>query len=300
MKILIKNTAMAVLFLLAITYAGVFAGENTWSIEIELAKKEYIYHESVWLDIMLTNLTSDAIQTNGLIQPNYRDFFIELKNEDGKTVEYTGPEYFLAASPGDLMIESGGQDYASLDLLTYLSSYEELSGYGVVRDRFPFLPEGQYSVKVIFDGATSNELTFNIVQPTGEEIEVLKLIEEACAVWVQDSTAPASDIYKKIVEKYPNSVFAEKCYYLSRFYSQEIWDGLKNGTYDKRNLKMEMVNKFPNSGHSKDWCNAITYGMDDVAIDEFVNNLLQSKPDTRCSKYLKIIQDRMSYQEGRK
>ncbi len=293
MKHVIKNTIIPLLVFIVIFFSGVNSSENKWKLEIKLDKQNYISHEPIWLDITLTNITSDTLRTHGLVSPNCRKFFIELIDEAGKLVEYTGAVNSMVTLPGKLLLNAGEQDYRSFDLLELFASYDKNSGYSVPIMRFPFIPEGTYTVRVLFEDDISNELTFNIVEPAGDEKEALELIEKAGKIWKQNNTDPSSQIYKEIVERFPNSVFAETCFYLSRFYSQERWNGLKDGSYDKRILYKEMLHNYPNSGQSKGWLMAITRDMDDSKKMNFLNKLKETNPNTRSAKFIEQMQRRI-------
>ncbi len=298
MKDLLNKTFLLILLFVTFLSSNVYANENKWNLEIELDKQNYIFHEPIWLDITLTNITTDTLRTDGLVQPNHRQFFIEIIDEAEKLVEYTGGQYSIMASlPGELLIDAGEQDYGTFDLLRMFSSYNKGSGYRIPIYWFTFIPEGTYTVRVLFEDDISNKLNFNIVKPSGDEKEALELIEKASKIW-KDDTDHTSQIYKEIVERFPNSVFAEMCFYLSRVYSQERKDGLKQGSYDRRIFKREMIENYPNSGRSKGWLDAITHDMgDDVINDaekwEIINKYLRDYPNTRCYKFAKQMQERI-------
>ena len=77
MKDLLNKTFLLILLFVTILSSGVYANENKLNLEIKLEKQNSIFHEPIWLDITLTNITSDTLRTHGLVSPNCRKFFIE-------------------------------------------------------------------------------------------------------------------------------------------------------------------------------------------------------------------------------
>ena len=290
-----KLLILCLIFVISLC-SNIYSDENEWDLEIELAKQDFVLHERIWLDVTLTNTTSDTLRTHGLALPNHRQFTIELRDNNGNLIEYTGIKYSIASAPGRLLFEAGEQDYGCFNLLELFGSRERNSGYSVLDWRFPYIKEGMYTVQANFEGAISNKLTLNIVEPFGKEKEILKLIEKASSIWAQDNTEPSAQIFQGIVDKYPISVFAEKCYYLSRIYNH--MGKIREGTYDKRILKKELLINFPNSGNSRNWLLAITYKLDDNEKIEIFNKFIEDYPNKRCSKFADQMRKRLLNKKG--
>jgi len=41
-----------------------YAQGKQWGLQIDLAKEKYILHETIWLDVTLTNVTTDTLRTD--------------------------------------------------------------------------------------------------------------------------------------------------------------------------------------------------------------------------------------------
>jgi hypothetical protein len=304
MKRAMKNTSMLLLIFMVVFASSIYSSENDWGVEIELDKKSYVLHEPIWLDVTITNNTSDTLRTHGLSAPNHYGFTIDIYDEEGGRVKYTGSVGSSVGGPGQLLCRAGEQSYNSYELTRDFASRDESSGYGVFIDYFPFIPKGAYTVQVIFEDVASNVLTFEIVKPTGDEDVALHFIEDAFKVLVghQPSDLDQMDLssqkYAQVVEQFPNSVFAETCYWLSRSYSREVWNGLRQGTFDKMILTREMLDKYPNSGQSGSWLVAISYRIDDGSEVDLLSTVIQDKPDTRAAKYAKLMLSRMANQKA--
>ncbi len=277
------------------------ANENKWNLEIKLDKQNYISHEPIWLDITLSNITPDTIRTHGLLYPNHREFFIELRDSNGEPVEYTGAQYSLAQHPGNLFLGPGEKEYGSFDLLKLFQFRKEIPGYSVSKILFRYIPKGTYTVQVHYEGDFSNEITFNIVEPSGDEKEVIKMIEDVERSSGKHAPYPVSKKFQEIVNRFPNSVFAEICFYESRFLSKEIRDGMKVSFKEGNNkIKMEMLENYPNSGNSYGWLRSITRDMDDSTKLDFINNLKGANLNTRSAKFIEQMQERIDKQKTEK
>jgi len=291
MKHLIKITIVQLLLFSVIFSSNIHSSENKWKLEIKLDKQNYISHEPIWLDIELLNNRSETIRTHGLLYPNHREFFIELRDSNGEPVEYTGAQYSLAQHPGNLFLDPGEKEYGSFDLLKLFQFRKELPGYSDSKILFRYIPKGTYTVQVHYEGDFSNELTFNIVESFGDEKEVKRMIEDAERSSGKHASYPAAKKFQEIVDRFPNSVFAEICFHESRFLSKEIRDGMKVSFRESNNkIKMEMLENYPNSGDSKSWLRSITRDMDDSSKMNLLNNLKEANPNTRSAKFIEQMQ----------
>jgi len=292
MNHVLKNTIILLFVFMAMLSSSIYSNENKWDLEVELDKQDYLLYEPIWLDITLINATSDTLRTHGLRAPNHDQFIIELRDNTGKLVKYTGGHFFIQSSPGRLLLGPDDQDYSSFNLLSLFPSHKENSGYRLL-NRIRFVQKGKYTIHVFFEGDISKELKFNILKPRGDEKKALKLIEKASKKWKQKNPDPSAQTFNEIIEKYPNSAYAEQSFYLSRYYSQETREGLKDGSFDKRIFKRELLDNFPNSGYSGGWLKSITHKMDDSAKLEFLDSLQGINPNTRSDKFIKQMRERI-------
>jgi len=262
-------------------------------VEIELEKQAYILHEPIWLDVTLTNITSDTLRTHSIVftSPNHGSFQIEIRDNNGNLLEYTGPMDAIANVPGNLLLDAGEQDFGSINLLEYFRSQNKNSGYSVINWSFPFIPKGSYTINVYFEGDISNNLSFDIVEPSGKEKEVLEIIEKASKISPKLKADSFAKIFNEVVNKYPNSVFAEKCFYLSEAYSH--MDEFRLGSFDLKNLHREILMKYPNSSNSLITILSITHGLDDSQKLEILNKYIEDYTNTRCSKFAKQMKERI-------
>jgi len=141
------------------------------------------------------------------------------------------------------------------------------------------------------DGVISNQLAFKIVEPRGEEKEALRLMEAAFRASTWKERGPSAPIYQQVVERFPESPFAEMCSYLAIAYSH--WREAKEGTWDKTILDSMMLENYPNSGHSRDLINAFTWQKEDAEKLAILDELMQKHPNTRCHKFAELMKKRI-------
>ncbi len=269
--------------------------DNGWSLEISLDKESYVLHEPIWLDMTLTNLTSDTMRTTALSALHEFDKAVDLRNSDGTAVEYTGHIPLVAYGPG-ILFEAGGQRYGCWNLQLKYGLRPGNSEYSVIGFRFPTMPRGTYTVQVELEGLVSNELSFTIVEPSGAEREALLQIENASAMSTQD-TDMASQTFDDVVDRFPGSAFAEKCYYLSRYYSPEIQAAIQRNTFDERVIHREMLQKYPNSGRSIGWVRSAVKGLEDSEKLAFLDSLSERNRGTRAAKFANQMRNRLLKQK---
>ena len=291
----VQSTLVIILCLIAVSPCA-YAQGNQWKVEATLAKNQFVLFEPIWLDITLTNTATDSRITHGLIAPNHLQFFIELKDNLGNPMVYSGPQILFGSGPGHLRLETGEQDYASFNLLTLFYSRHDSSGYAVLED-FPYISKGSYHIQVVYEGATSQELSFTVIEPSGEEQEALRLIEKASALYNWNNTDPAVSLFRQVVDSFPNSAYAERCYFLSVARSMEMRPKLTQGAWDFTPVDRAMLSKYPNSGDARGWVAGITREMDPQTISRFLAELVKAHPDSRCAKYIKTAHGRLNSQK---
>ena len=264
-----------------------------WDLGIELSKETFISHEMIWLDVTLTNVSADSIRTNGVAIPHHFGFEIDIKDSDGKILEHTGAMWSFGSGPGNFLIASGANQYDCFDLASLYAPSKSASNYKVLGMRFPFIPTGQYTIQSHFEDATSNVISFTIVEPNSVEEEALRLIEEASELRAHEEFDLAGRKFREVVDNYPNSVYAEKCYYMSHIYSNEAKVARETGSFDQIGLRRKLLENYPNSGNSCTWLRVITHEMDNSEKQRVVSGFLEKSPNTRLSKFAEQMLRRM-------
>ena len=277
------------LLTIALAVADIHAGESKWNLEIGLAKQTYTMFEPVWLDVTLTNITSDTQWTYGLpFAPNHVRLYIDITDSDGNEVPYTGPQFQYSAGSGPgRPFSTGEKDYGTYNLLELFGSAGGESSYKILWWAFPYMPAGTYTIQAHYEDIPSNEITLTIVEPAGAEKDALELIQQASGIWAQDNTGPSARIFQEVIDKFPNSVFAEQCYYLYRWYRVGSVEERRAAWRDRRDYTRDMLLHYPNSGHSGEWLLSITRGLTDDEAADTLSKYEERYPQTRCSRFAK-------------
>ncbi len=291
----VLSIIVAVSCLLAVSPC-LYAQEHRWDIEVTLTKNQYVQHEPIWLDITITNAASDTQRTDGLSAPNHRQFLSDLKDSSGLSLRYTGVHFDFAPSPGELLLNQGEQDYGSFDVLRLFGIADPDSGSFLMSTRFPYIPSGSYTVQVYYEDAASVELPFLVVEPSGEAKEMLNLIKQANADWKQHNLSATSLKFREAVDRFPDGPYAATCYYLSMLFSEQVWRN--SDTIVRTNMMRAILTKYPNSGDARDWIRAIARGIDSQAEKKFLDELAEAYPNTRCAKYVEVVQERLDSQKA--
>lgn len=285
-KAVTRGILIPTLVLWALVVSDCYSNDHKkWDLEIGLTKSTYVIFEPIGLDVTLTNVTSDTLRTNGPVEPNQGRFIVDVKDSEGNTLEYAGPKSSRGSMSGALLLEPDEEDYRSFNLLELFGVSSSNSGYSVLTWRFPYLPPGTYSVKARFEDVASNTATFEIVEPTSSEKEALKLIEEASKIWEQRDSDPSAQLFRKVIERFPNSVFSERCYYLSELYSQKIRNEKREGSYDQLVFKRDLLMHYPNSGYCDGWLWLMTLKLSNKEGLDTLSKYAELYPNTRCARF---------------
>lgn len=279
-----RNLLFCILFVIIGLLSAVngSAEEQKYDLQITLEKQNYLLYEKIWLDATLTNMSTDSIRTDGIVAPNHLGFTIDLKDDSGKSVDYTGATWSMISGPGRILLMPGEHEYECFDMLEIFGRRLTPSGYTILGMFFPHIPVGSYTLQAHFEDVSSNELSFNIVEASGVEKEAFDIVLEAFQLWQREDTDPAGQKFQEIYNQYPNSVFAQTSLFLSRIYSE---NRSFEGRVDRMSLRKEMLQKFPNSGDTRGWIRGITYDLGPSEKAKVLNQTIEANPSSRSAKF---------------
>ncbi|RKX27280.1 MAG: hypothetical protein DRP47_06790 [Candidatus Zixiibacteriota bacterium] len=251
--------------LLSILVSTTTAGSNPkLKLEIELSKEVFLEREPIWLDITLINVSSDTMRAGGLFPPcqSPGPFSVELKDGRGEHMKYTGLLYNMGPAKGPgLLLHPKEQLYGCYDLLELFSTYRSL-----LRQRFGLLAPGKYSVRGRYGNTFSQEVDFEVVEVTENEMEAYKLLNTAYALWLKDPFDSTNQEFRQIVNQFPNSVYAEKA-------MREIAP------------KSELLRQFPNSGYNEQGLRTLTGKLSKGEKTELLQQIISDHPGTRSARF---------------
>ena len=186
-----------------------------WELKIELSKEKYFLFEPIWLDVTITNISSDTLKSDCIIAPNHLGFNFIIKDSLGNKLEYTGPVSCYTTSNKTHIVGPNEQVYRCFKINSLYSAVNIFPN----RYTIQAINEKSYYNPYLFDNLTSNEILFSIIELSTEEQKVFDLMEEAKKLWRQKDTDSSGRKYQEILDRYPNSVFSEQCFRSARVYT---------------------------------------------------------------------------------
>lgn len=176
------------------------------NIEIWTEKDVFLTQERIWIYYKVINNSEKGPRISPLIE---HDFIFR----DSKGNKYD-PKGFI--SVGDVKPMKKGEVYTAF--LDMTDIYGELHAI-----RYGLFPPDKYTLQCIWKEAgyepiVSNTLNIIIKEPGGEELDALNLYREARRLLKIEKAYPeAEKKFDELVERYPQSVYAEKALGISIF-----------------------------------------------------------------------------------
>lgn len=262
---IIKISLKVILIILCLSNLETKAQEL--KLEISLSKVTHLEMEAIWLDASLTNMGKDTIRIMGIGLPSGWGFKLEIKDEMGNILKYTGPEYDYAAGPGYLL-NPGESYYECFNLPECFGKVHFLEDFFL-----PTLRIGKYTAKGEYwlrrdSKISSNEIRFEVKSPMGDEKKAYELFKKA-REYRFAKEHDLKNVLKELLVSYPKSVYAERA-------SKELLD------------RETFLDKFPNSGFNQTALRALAR-MAKQKKDEFLKKVIGKYPDTRSAKFAEKI-----------
>jgi len=238
---------------------------QTLKLEISLSKAVYLEGEPIWLDATLTNISSDTVRIWGMCLSCQFGFIVELKNEKGKILPYKSVKRNVILGPG-FIIHPKEIYYECFDLVQAFSQERSLSRFFLTA-----IDSGKYSVKAkygLWEGEVieSNEISFEIKSPTGEEAKAYQFLKDAHQNFCAGKDTLMRQNLEKILTQFPQSVYAQKaCKELFR--------------------RKQLIEKFPDSGFNQTSLGVLTDRMTEEKKQEFLKKIIKEHPKTRSAKF---------------
>ena len=255
-----KNRIILVVFLVLSVAPNAMADDQQLRLEIGLSKSTFLVAEPIWLDAMLTNVSGDTVRISMFGPPCHGGLNIELKEPLGRALPYTGPRYNVLRGPG-FILDPQEQYYGCFNLLEFFNMKRSLHSFF-----WQILLPGSYKVRASYQNICSQEIEFQVVEPTENEKEAYQLLEEAKTLMVQKEFDLERQKLQELINRFPNSVYAEKAH-------KEL--GWVN----------ELLQRFPNSGYNGINLKSLTRELVNEKKQEFLEKVIQDHPATRSAKY---------------
>lgn len=238
---------------------------ETLKLNIGLSKTAYLEGEPIWLDAFLSNVSPDTLRIWGMCLPCQSGFSIELKNEKGEVLPYKGDKWNFILGHG-FLLHPQEVYYECYDLVQAFSQEISLSRFFLTA-----LESGKYNAKARYglkkgEVIESNEISFEVRSPTGEEAKAYQLFKNAHKNFCAGNETLMRQDLEKILTQYPKSVYAEKA-------CKELF---------KRN---QLLEKYPNSGFTQTTLIVLTDKMTKEKKEEFLKKVIEDHPGTRSAKF---------------
>lgn len=245
---------------------------------IELEKKTFLVSEPIWIDMYVKNMdkTENKVKplslAGGWIQ-------IVLINSENDTLKPLGMEEIEWVGEGPLFsIDPNETLFVCRNLLeeTWIGEPEEL-GPGSWRT---YLKVDTYRIKVIYKNSlVSNELTFRIVNPSGDEKTSYTLWKEGMENYGNAKWKAAITKWKELLRRYPKSVYAPTiCREL------DYYDRANSKTYAEK-----LLSNHPNSGYSEFAINVLLENKSKEEQEEILLEIEKKYIGTRAAKFVRNI-----------
>jgi hypothetical protein len=262
MKSVTKNLIILIIFLLLSVAGGATVDKQQLQLKIGLSKSTFLVAEPVWLDVTLANVSSDTARIYGF-GPPYESggFGIELKDAQGKTLPYTGPTYDVFPGKG-WVIQAQEQHYGCFNLLEFFNTKRSLYSFF-----WQVIPPGSYKVRASYQNINSQQMEFEVVEPTGDEKEAYQLLEKAKTLMAQKEFDSERQKLQELINRFPKSAYAEKA-------------------HKELGQEKELLQKYPNSGYSE---MNLTFLIGDLptadAKQGFLEKVIRDYPGSRSARF---------------
>jgi hypothetical protein len=238
---------------------------QTLKLEISLSKAVYLEGEPVWLDATLTNISSDTVRIWGMCLSCQYGFIVELKNEKDKILPYKGVKRNVILGPG-FIIRPKEIYYECFDLVQAFSQERSLSRFFLTA-----IYSGKYRLKAKYglwkgEVIESNEISFEIKSPTGEEAKAYKFLIDAHQNFCAGKDTLMRQSLDRLLTQFPKSIYAEKACQL---------------LFERKDL----LEKFPDSGFTQTSLDVLTFRMTEEKKQEYLQTVIKKYPKTRSAKF---------------
>ncbi|HWR82814.1 MAG TPA: hypothetical protein VN285_05900 [Candidatus Deferrimicrobium sp.] len=149
--------------------------------------------------------------------------------------------------------------YGCFNLLELFNTYR-----GLRKFFWQVLPPGSYRVRARYENIYSQEMPFEVVEPTGSERDAYQLLLKADSLLWQKGVDAMRQKLQELIARMPGSVYVEIAH-------REL---LQRG---------ELLEEFPNSGYNAINLKALTRELAPKQKQEFLEKVIRDFPGTRST-----------------
>jgi hypothetical protein len=240
------------------------------SLEITADKKQFLLGEPVWVDVVLKNVSQDTVRIPHFeMAPELSnlDFFVVCESE---TLQYTGGVASYWIKPRDLAPAEGLTSQE--DILDYYGKPREGTGWFE-----KVLDPGTYSVQAsAWHSVMSDTLEVEVIEPSGEELEIYNGLHEAILLRAQRRFQEAAERLCSLLPSASRSAYRDKLY----FWLIRI---VHNDKRRQRRLSAQILREYPDSRYARFCLSYVIHGMSRAEAEKFVGELESTAPGTRAA-----------------
>lgn len=208
-----KNLQILVFFSLLLIVSQFVNGQNRLKLKLILDKNQFLEAEQIPVGIELTNISS--VQLEAREPANRVGCNFKLFNENGDEIEYTGPEIDgewprYPLNPGEQLFNIENINDLFGDYISLATAYKVLpKGHYTLHAHY--WSGGTYADWLSGKDTANAQITFEIIEPTGEEANAYKMFIDI--MWEArggGAIKSSEQLVTKLIEfeqKYPFSVY---------------------------------------------------------------------------------------------
>lgn len=266
-------------FITLVVLTAPLCAEENIKFEIRLDKDTFLEREPIWVDMYLINEGNESV-TLQCLELYCQMLTVYLVNSVGDTVEYSG--YVTDGVPPAGPTIRPGETY------TYGINLSESFGKGF-REYIPpplrYLAKDAYTLQMTHNKVLSNRIEFTVLEATGSEKHACDLIKKATRSgfkYYHDDVHLVVDIFEELLQKYPNSVYAD----LAQNELAGLY-GLVGETGKTAYYLKTLVLTQPNSHFVVKAILGLLQQMEDPVKKMFLEEVIKKVPDSRASNLAK-------------
>jgi hypothetical protein len=186
----------------------IFAQSNNLRLEVYLSKNIFLKGEQIYLNNLLINKGDQSIKSRKL-KPGDLYYKVKIKNSTGNIFKYLNNIQYFRDTALSLLLPPNDTVNQMLELI---GNYSPIKQNWTSLTTKCFFPADKYSIYTTLETGyriiTSNELSFEVIEPNGEDLSAYHMLEEASEYFIKRDFKTSARILNSIQDKYPKSPYS--------------------------------------------------------------------------------------------
>ncbi len=264
---------MRKVFILAFVFLGfnVNATPITMKAKIYNPKEIYLVGEPIWVDYFIHNISPDTVWIDKMMTGEGGNVNFRIFNEETEEELYVGgwhislrrfsDRYYkdvvfwkrncMCLSPGDTL-----HGFYDITINYNLFSHGRYHLKNMIYKSLLMFGEGAPDYLPFWKGELESPINFgiNVKEPEGEEKKAQRLFFEVRGT--QGGDRKKIELYSKVIELYPSSVYSSKAQDLIIYYARKLVDSQKASQQEIKKKIEKLINLYPDSPYSLSYKNS--------------------------------------------